>query len=358
MNRLSLKIFLQLILAELAYLTILWGGLFLSMILSSWMIWYAWDPLYQFLKLLERNVVPVMLILTVGGVLFILYRYWMKTMGYVEALIEASSVLMDHREETQVVLPDELEPVERQMNGLKVDFLRSERAAKEAEQRKNDLIVYLAHDLKTPLTSVIGYLSLLNDEPQISMPLRQKYLKIAETKAERLEELINEFFEITRFNLTTLTLEAEPVNLTRMLEQIVWEFKPMADEKKIAFDLQIEPGMHGMLDINKIERVFDNLLRNAISYGYTGGTLRIEACCQKDGFHLCFENQGPTIPPQKLERIFEQFYRLDSSRGTQKGGAGLGLAIAREIITLHHGTIEAQSEEEKIRFLVFIPQPL
>lgn len=105
--------------------------------------------------------------------------------------------------------------------------------AKKAEKRKNDLIVYLAHDLKTPLSSVIGYLNLLKDEQQISDELREKYLSISLDKAERLEDLINEFFEITRFNLSNITLEYRMINLTRMLEQLVYEFKPMLAEKNL-----------------------------------------------------------------------------------------------------------------------------
>ncbi|MDA8219041.1 MAG: hypothetical protein M0Z94_15660 [Dehalococcoidales bacterium] len=121
--------------------------------------------------------------------------------------------------------------MEGRLNQVKYDLLRNQQLAKEAEQRKNDLVVYLAHDLKTPLTSVIGYLSLLRDERQISEELRRKYLSIAATKAERVEDLINEFFEITRFSLRNLTLDTARINLTRMIEQIVDEFKPLLAPK-------------------------------------------------------------------------------------------------------------------------------
>lgn len=356
-RRLSSKIFFQLILTEIAYLFLLYGGLFLGVVLSSWVRWYSGDLLYQFLISIANNILPIMFILTIGGMLFILYFYWKKTVRYIEFLIEASNVMMDHREDTQIVLPDELELVQRQMNQQKIDVLRSERAAKEAEQRKNDLIVYLAHDLKTPLTSVIGYLSLLEDEQEISLPLRQKYTNIAREKAERLEELINEFFEITRFNLTTLTLEVSHLNLSRMLQQLAYEFQPLANEKQIQFELKIQANMNVLLDIGKIERVFDNLIRNAINYSYEKGTLLIEANQDENqGIHLKFENNGNTIPPEKLARLFDQFYRLDSSRGTKNGGAGLGLAIAKEIVELHQGTIEVTSADEKITFSVFLPQ--
>lgn len=153
-----------------------------------------------------------------------------KPLGYLDNIINAAERLSQPDEEP-IQLPDTMRDVENELNLIREQALRSVAAAKEAEQRKNDLVVYLAHDLKTPLTSVIGYLTLLRDEPQISTELRSKYTGIALTKAERLEELINEFFDITRFNLTSLTLDEETVNLTRMLEQITYEFNPVLAEK-------------------------------------------------------------------------------------------------------------------------------
>jgi two-component system sensor histidine kinase VanS len=233
--------------------------------------------------------------------------------------------------------------------------VKNARAAKEAEQRKNDLIVYLAHDLKTPLTSVIGYLSLLRDEREISEELQEKYLGVALEKAERLEDLINEFFEITRFNLTHLTLEKERVNLSRMLEQIVFEFRPMFLEKGIAYEMEIEPGLSIVCDVDKMERVFDNLLKNAVNYTPEGGKIRVAAGKEAESVVITFWNTGRTIPKEKLERIFEQFFRLDSARRSSSGGAGLGLAIAKEIVELHGGKIWAASEDGTVEFTVEIP---
>ena len=153
--------------------------------------------------------------------------------------------------------------------------MRSAMHAREAEQRKNDLIVYLAHDLKTPLTSIIGYLTLLRDEPELSPAMRAKYTGIALDKAERLETLINEFFEITRFSLTHLTLQREEVNLTRMLEQVTFEFQPVLAEMDLVWDLSLPPDVVVVCDPDKLERVFDNLLRNANNYSYPGTLIRV-----------------------------------------------------------------------------------
>ena len=241
------------------------------------------------------------------------------------------------------------------MNIVREGALRSAMYAKEAEQRKNDLIVYLAHDLKTPLTSVIGYLSLLRDEPQISPEMRAKYTGIALEKAERLEALINEFFEITRFNLTQLSLRLEEVNLTRLLEQVTFEFQPILAEKGLSLSLQFTPDVILACDPEKLELVFDNLLRNAVNYSNPNTPIGVTMLKEKDAVIVSVENQGRTIPQDKLDQIFEQFFRLDSSRSSSSGGAGLGLAIAKEIVERHNGIIRAQSAKERITFTVTLP---
>jgi len=257
-----------------------------------------------------------------------------------------------------VSLSPELNATERKINFIKHTLSRRKQEALLAEQRKNDLIVYLAHDLKTPLTSVIGYLNLLADEPQLSPELRSRYTGIALEKAERLEDLINEFFDITRFNLTSLSLELERTNLSRMLEQITDEFLPILSEKELTWELDLAPDMTLLLDPGMAERVFDNLIRNAVNYSYPKSSIFLSLKQTGNMAEICIKNHGKTIPPEKLEHIFEQFFRLDSSRSSATGGAGLGLAIAKEIVTLHGGSIEAESARESIRFTVRFPMKL
>ena len=254
-----------------------------------------------------------------------------------------------------IVLPEDMKNVQDELNLVREQALRNAYLAREAEQRKNDLIVYLAHDLKTPLTSVIGYLTLLRDEPQISQELRARYTGIALDKAERLEELVNEFFDITRFNLTTLALEPERINLSRMLEQIASEFLPILAEKELRWRLDIQPGVEIVGDPDKLERVLDNLIRNAVNYSYAQTEIALSLIRLEDRVQIEVRNSGKTIPPDKLERLFEQFFRLDSSRSSATGGAGLGLAIAKEIVERHGGSIQAQSADESIQFTVLLP---
>lgn len=237
------------------------------------------------------------------------------------------------------------------LSEAKAQLVSSQQLLREETARKNDLVMYLAHDLKTPLSSVIGYLTLLRDEGEISPELREKYLSIALGKAERLEELINEFFEITRFNMSTVTLEKSRIDLTRMLEQLAFEFMPMLKEKELSIVLDTPPSLELCCDANKLQRVFDNLLRNAVLYSYPKTEIRISAVPSDDGVTVSFVNHGATIPTDKLRQIFEQFYRLDAARSTS-GGTGLGLAIAKQIVQLHGGTINARSENETIEFAV------
>jgi two-component system, OmpR family, sensor histidine kinase VanS len=353
-NRLGKSILYRLLTALVIY-TI--AGI-LCYLAAVWIVdmrtWFSEEFLYAILRWLNaRRVVFAVLYIVVGYLAIFLY-YWRKPFSYIQEMADALEQVYqsDHG---LIELSDELKEIEAKMNRTKLSIKENERIAKEAEQRKNDLVVYLAHDLKTPLTSVIGYLTLLRDEAEISQELREKYLSISLDKAERLEDLINEFFEITRFNLSNITLEVSKVNLTRMLEQITFEFKPMLAEKGLDCVLTADSEISIKCDVDKMQRVFDNLLRNAVNYSFENSKIHIIVKQESGEVKIRFQNQGNTIPEEKLQRIFEQFYRLDTARTTKSGGAGLGLAIAKEIVELHGGRILANSQNEEIVFELMIP---
>lgn len=331
-----------------------------AVLLTAVLLWavcrnFRWSFPQALYGQLSQNAVFLSLMATGAGWLVLSYRFLARPMRYLNAMIDAAQALA-HPTDKPITLPAALEPVENQLNLVRERALRDAMAAKEAEQRKNDLVVYLAHDLKTPLTSVIGYLTLLRDEPDLSPRFRARYTGIALDKAERLEDLINEFFDITRFNLTHLELEKRPVDLSRMLQQIASEFEPQFAEQSLTCALRLPPALDYDCDPDKLARVFDNLLRNACHYSTAGTEVEIAAVAEESGVVLTFTNQGVTIPPEKLGRIFEQFFRLDSSRATRTGGAGLGLAIAREIVELHGGAISAQSADGVTTFTVSLPK--
>lgn len=328
------------------------GGCYLVL---SRFVWYGTEPQYAFLHWVHVNWELVLVSSILLGVFLISVIFLVRVLRNMQAVIQATeNIYLEN--DALIDLPPDLSELEAQLNQIKINMEHKERAAREAEQRKNDLIVYLAHDLKTPLTSVIGYLSLLQDEKNISEDLREKYTAIALNKSERLEDLINEFFEITRFNLSKLTLETSNVNLTRMVEQIAYEFRPMFAEKNLEYELDLEEDMYADCDVDKLERVFDNLLKNAFHYSYEGTKITIKGNQQKDNINFEFLNAGKTIPEEKLNRLFEQFFRLDSARTSGSGGAGLGLAIAKEIVELHQGTLSVWSKDERICFTLNIPK--
>lgn len=325
-----------------------------AVILCHTRIWYGDDPTYIFLKMIDQNKWQIGIGFVGIGWIIIACFFMVKWIGYIGEIALASEKLADLSEDT-IILHDDLKEIQDQLNEVRKKAIKNARAVKEAEQRKNDLIVYLAHDLKTPLTSVIGYLTLLSEEPDIPAKTRAKYVGITLRKAERLEELINEFFDITRFNLSKIEIDLEKTNLSRMIEQVCNEFIPVLMQKGLTWNLAIAPDIFIMCDTDKILRVFDNLIRNAINYSYNDTEIKCSLTLEDNVVYFKIKNKGKTIAPEKLKRIFEQFFRLDSSRGTATGGAGLGLAIAKEIVELHGGTITAESRDESIAFQVALP---
>lgn len=248
-----------------------------------------------------------------------------------------------------------LHPLEDSLNEIKMTIRRQEQEAIESEKKKNDLVVFLAHDLKTPLTSIVAYLSILETKPDMPEEERKKYTHISLEKAIRLGELINEFFEITKFNLQDIVLEPGNLDLSMMLEQIADELYAVLKEKNLRCDVQIDDTLMIYGDADKLARVFDNLLRNAIAYCNKGTAIRIQAKERHQEIEIVVANEGEKIPEEELSAIFEKFYRVDGSRSSKTGGAGLGLAIAKEIVELHHGTIRAESDEWETRFIVTLP---
>lgn len=317
-------------------------------------LWMGTETFYTIVHTIEQfREIALILYLTVGAIILGAY-FLTKSCRYLSELLTASDSLL-HHEDTPIEMSDDLREAALHMNELRLDIQNSRKAALEAEQRKNDLVVYLAHDLKTPLTSVIGYLTLLHDEKDISPDLQAKYLSIALEKSERLEDLINEFFDITRFSLTHLTLDLSRINLTRMLEQTIYEFAPMFAEKNLNYTLSAPDNFSYICDPDKLQRVFDNLLRNAVNYSFPDSVIQIRLFTESSRLILTVQNEGVTIPPEKLDRIFEQFFRLDSARTSRNGGSGLGLAIAKEIVELHKGHISAESHDQLVLFRVVLP---
>ncbi len=249
----------------------------------------------------------------------------------------------------------ELRPLEIRLNEIKATLKRQELESAEEEKKRNDQVVFLAHDLKTPLTSIEAYLTMLDSYPDMDPADREKYIHIALDKSVRLGELIDEFFDITRYNMQDIELNEVEVDLTMMLEQMADELYAVLQEKNLTCQIDVEENLEIYGDPDKLARVFDNILRNAMAHSDEGTVIQINARRKRDDVEIVFTDHGDKIPGDMLQTIFEKFYRVDNARSSVTGGAGLGLAIAKEIVELHHGTIQARSDDQKTQFIVTLP---
>ncbi len=283
----------------------------------------------------------------------IIYKFISKYVNSINEVYNSLDLILKENNET-IKLPSEVNEFTEKLNDIKNDYITSKNNAKEAEQKKNDLIMYMAHDLKTPLTSIIGYLTLLNDEKNISKELQEKYLKIALDKSLRVEELTNQFFDITRYNLHSMPINKTELNITYLLKQLIDECYPMLEQNNLKCVLNAPDKVNYLGDGDKLARAFGNLLKNAISYSYKDTVIEINVIEELDKLYITFRNKGAKIPDYKLEKIFEKFYRGDESRTSSTGGAGLGLAITKEIIELHNGKISVKNDDEYIEFDIIL----
>lgn len=363
-NNLFRKTFINFIIKSIvAGVVILLGTLTLIYITSQFNFHWLYDIAPSLYYLLSRFanyifrgelIILLMFIVWLVYVILNLYRMIKKIFSYINAIVESSNNWFT-KDTDYITLPDELSDLEKKLNYLKRESLTNEKLARENEQKKDELIVYLAHDIKTPLTSMIGYLSILNEMDDMPKKQQEKYIKIALDKSYRLEELINELFDVARFNSEKIILEKEKLNLNLMLAQIIDDFYPTLSELNKKIELNNEQQIMLVADPDKLGRVFNNLIKNAINYSAENSNIRINV--RKNEYNIIVDiiNEGRQIPKEKLDQIFEKFYRLDSSRISKTGGSGLGLVIAKDIVQLHGGQIKAISSEKETLFRVELP---
>lgn len=285
------------------------------------------------------------------ALLWRLFR-WMRK--YFKEINQGIDILLAD-DGTQIQLSPEMLPFERKLNAVKQTLEQRKSEAALAEQRKNELVMYLAHDIRTPLTSVIGYLNLLEEAPDMPVDQRAKNLHITLEKAYRLEEMINEFFEITRYNSQQIQLAKESVDLCFLLVQLSDELSPALSQRGNSIILDVDENLTVCGDADKLARVFSNILKNAAAYSYPETEIKIAAKKLHGLINISFQNKGDAIPAEKLPALFDKFYRLDEARISDTGGTGLGLAIAKEIVLLHGGSIQASSEDDTVTFTIKLP---
>lgn len=299
--------------------------------------------------------VPMAFTLYCIGLVVILLAMLNRSVRYFNELSFAVARLLEDKG-SAIDLPPDLHIVASELSRIRERSLADDRTAEAAEARKNELVAYLAHDIKTPLTSIIGYLQLLEDEPELPVESRSRYAGVALEKARRLDAMMDEFFEITRYNMKSIPIERQKVDMFILFSQAADEVYPLASGRGIDVDVQTSGNRDAFIDPDKLARVLSNVLRNAISYADQGSTVSMRLEGREKEMVLCVENQGREISPEHLDAIFEKFFREDGARATEKGGTGLGLAIAKEIVIAHGGSISAESKNGVTAFTIRLPR--
>lgn len=222
------------------------------------------------------------------------------------------------------------------------------------KEHKNELLMYLAHDLKTPLTSMIGYINHILDH-HIDAQQQETSIHIAYEKAKRLDDLIDEFSEILRYDDKVSLLDLSKIDLPQLLNQQLAGFYPLMEKRGIKWKIDLPEGAFITGDYDKLLRVFDNLMRNAIAYSNANSTIEISGIMKDRTLCLTYQNESEEIDEEAIAHLFDKFYRANTARSSSSGGAGLGLAIAKEIVELHHGVIQAHAEGNHILFTIDLP---
>ena len=288
-------------------------------------------------------------ILFLGMALF-MFLYWQSNRHYFDYLQELSKGMTDISEGAlDKTIPiegdDELSILAEQLNAMSEDVIQLMDREREAERSKNELITNVAHDLRTPLTSIRGYLQLLKSNQDLDPETRNNYIRIAYEKTIRLQDLIEDLFGFTKLSYGKLSAHPEPLDLVKLLEQVADEFYPSFESAGLAFEFRSSVRSIEMVgDGQLLARLFANLINNAIKYGKDGKRVHLLIDYEAPLVTVRVINYGQVIPADKQEKIFEKFYRLEQSRNSSTGGTGLGLAIAKNIVDLHGGMISVSSD--------------
>lgn len=270
-----------------------------------------------------------------------------KSITYIGRISDAVSSISegDLNTSVEVIGDDEFSSMAENLNKMVEDIRKLMDKEREAERTKNELITNVAHDLRTPLTSIIGYLELLSGKVALPAEMQKKYIDIAYTKSKRLEKLIEDLFGFTKMNYGKIAMHVGKVDIIKLLSQLLEESYPNFVDKNLSYELQSNvPAKVITADGNLLARLFDNLINNAIKYGSEGKRVLVKVQATASTVQVSVTNYGYVIPPEELPMIFDKFYRVEQSRSTHTGGTGLGLAIVKNIVDMHGGTITVKSD--------------
>lgn len=294
-----------------------------------------------------------------GMFILIIFRLTRDKIAYIEYLStclgEISKGNLDYK--IEVVGEDELAQVAKSITHMEQELKYQIESQVKVEKSKNELVTNVAHDLRTPLTSIIGYIGLVKSKGYHSEKEADKYLDIAYNKAEKLKVIIEDLFELTKLHQHGIKLNKSTISLSNLLHQLTEELMPLANDKHIEIETYIDSNHTNVcVDIAKMTRVFENLIENAIKYCPKEETVYVELKSMKNYIYVAVSNPAENISQEEIDKFFERFYRADKSRNSSAGGSGLGLAIAKNIIELHGGTVKAELNQDLICFKVTLPR--
>lgn len=309
----------------------------------------------------EQTMIGQILIYLVIGILIFTLCFALMQRPQIKYMQKISSAMQDISNgdltrSVEVEGDDELASIALEMNKMAQQVRTLMEREREAEQTKNELITNVAHDLRTPLTSVIGYLKLLSGGPELPPEIRRHYISIAYQKASHLQDLIEDLFGFTKLNYGTMTAEMGELDIVKLLGQLLDEFYPAFNRYHLKYQYHSNvPSQKIIADGTLLARLFDNLINNAIKYGYEGKIIRVLLEAKDTQVIIQVINYGNIIPKEELDAIFKKFYRMEQSRSSSTGGTGLGLAIAKDITELHNGSITVRSSLDGTVFEVILP---
>lgn len=307
------------------------------------------------------TLVSFMLVTVIATICFFIIYFLLFIKRIVKDMTYISDRIIDiadGKSDEKIIIErqDEIGEIAGRINEMTAQINQLIKSERDALQSNKDLIACVAHDLRTPITSVKGYLDLALDTKHYDLEQRQKYVRIAQTKANRLEYLIHDLFNYTKLTSGEITLHRSKIDLVQLVEQMVEEFYPLFQEEELECTTKynisyLEMNMDGEL----IARAVQNLLSNAIKYGKDGKHVYVELECLEQEVQIRVTNYGLVIPEESIKHLFDKFYRVEWSRNVKTGGTGLGLNIAQEIVHLHGGRIQVTSGASGTCFTIALP---